>query len=126
MALDANELLPPLATPPAARRVVTSHRLVASELGATMALPQVSVVDLRLTEAEVHERAEELVARARAKGSSYSLRIWRSAHQEALLALTREASRTPASADCQTLVWAREGSLYHVSATFTARPTMVH
>jgi hypothetical protein len=126
IALDANDWRSPCVKPPITRRVVTSHRLMATDPDAETVVPQVSVVDLRLAEADVRERKEEMVAQAHVLGSGHSLRIWRAAHQEALLALTREVSGTSAGADCRSIVWIREGALFHVSATFITRPNTVH
>lgn len=87
--------------------------------------PSVTVVDLRIAAVTVGDRATQLVEAARAHGAAHSLRLWREAQREALLALAREAGHAPKEADCRSLAWIRDGTSYHVSAAFTVRP-LVH
>lgn len=107
-------------TAPVARpsRGAPTPRLMLSDPGATQAVPDVTVANLRLPEAQVHERATALAERSRALGASHTLRIWREAHEEALLELAREASGVGVGGKCEALFWDRGEGTYHVSATF--------
>lgn len=97
-----------------------------ANLDATPGRPPVTVASLRLPAALVDARRTELAARARVLGSHHSLRIWRDAHREALIALAREASGIPTGVECAALFWTRDGDLYRVSATFASSRATVH
>lgn len=80
-------------------------------------MPRLTIADLRLPVELVRERADRYVRSARERGARHSLRVWRIAFEQALVALACEATRAPAGATREALFWQREGEEYHISIT---------
>ncbi|MFI5274137.1 MAG: hypothetical protein ACHQ4H_13970 [Ktedonobacterales bacterium] len=127
--LDCYDLAGPAAIPggwaPEASVVhaLTPPRQRAIDPDATHRLPRLTVANLRVPVALVRQRADGEVAARRATGAPNSLRVWRESHQRMLLALAREAAGAPAWAYCEALTWEQDGAEYHLTATFSERPS---
>jgi hypothetical protein len=104
--------------PPLSRPRVAPPRLVATQPAPE---PLVTAADLKLPADLVRHRATQFAQYARACGAGHSLRLWRQAHRQAILTLTREAANLGDDAICEALFWEHHGSTYWVSATFTHR-----
>lgn len=85
--------------------------------GASRPTPRLTIADLRLPVELVRERADRYARAARERGAQHSLRIWRVAFEQALVALACEATHAPAGATCEALFWQQEGDEYHISIT---------
>jgi len=109
--------------PTVSRGPFTPPRLYAVEAG----MPRLTSANLRMPAELVRRRAAELAAFARSGGARHSLGLWRSAYEQALLSLAREATRTPESAPCEALFWEQRDGEFRVAVTFgEARQRMLH
>jgi hypothetical protein len=122
MSFDA--WMPPVADPACFPRTPRpTARLTRPDLGATRTIPVTSVVataSLCLPARLVRARAAAFAERTRALGAPHSLRVWREAHQAALIQLAREASGVALGVPCQRCIWRREADTYHVTARFAS------
>lgn len=109
--------------PTVARGPITPPSLHAIDSLATQLLPRATVANLRLPAELVQRRTAELAEYARSGGAQHSLRLWRGAHEQALLSLVREATGTPETFPCEALFWEQRDGDFCVSATF-GRPTV--
>lgn len=100
-----------------ARGSFTPPRLEAVVASSASLTPRLTIADLRLPVELVRERADRLARAARERGAPHSLRIWRAAFEQALVALSCEATHAPAGATCEALFWQQEGDGYHLSIT---------
>jgi hypothetical protein len=100
-----------------ARGSFTPPRLEAVMTSGAQRAPQLTIADLRLPVELVRERADRYARAARERGAQHSLRIWRVAFEQALVALACEATHAPSGATCEALFWQQEGDEYHISIT---------
>lgn len=100
-----------------ARGSFTPPRLEAVVMSGASLTPRLTIADLRLPAELVRERAERYTRAARERGAQHSLRIWRVAFEQALVALACEATHAPAGTTCEALFWQQEGDEYHISIT---------
>jgi hypothetical protein len=76
------------------------------------------VAELHFPGALVRARVEEYARKARLGGAQHTLQVWREGYREALVALARVATASPANAACESLVWHLDGEDFQVSAAF--------
>jgi hypothetical protein len=100
-----------------ARGSFTPPRLEAVVMSGASLTPRLTIADLRLPVELVRERADRYARAARERGAQHSLRIWRVAFEQALVALSCEATHAPAGTTCEALFWQQEGDEYHISIT---------
>lgn len=100
-----------------ARGSFTPPRLEAVQASSAVHSPRLTIADLHLPTELVRERADRYARVARERGTPHSLRIWRVAFEQALVALSCEATHAPAGATCEALFWQQEGDEYHISIT---------
>ena len=101
-------------------------RLTRPDLGVTQTIPVMASASLRLPAALVRARTAAFAERTRALGAPHSLRVWREAHQAALIQLAREASGVALGIPCQHCSWQREADTYHVAASFASSAPTIH
>lgn len=100
------------------------HLEAVAPSGAARLTPRLTIADLRLPVELVRTRADRYARAARECGAQHSLRLWRVAFGQALVALACEATHAPAGATCEALFWQREDDEYHISVTL-GRPRQV-
>jgi hypothetical protein len=110
-----------------ARGSFTPPRLEAVATSSAARAPRLTIADLRLPAELVRERADRYAQAARERGAQHSLRIWRVAFEQALVALSCEATHAPAGTTCEALFWQQEGDEYHISITLgQPRQALLH
>ena len=93
------------------------HLEAVAPSGAARLTPRLTIADLRLPVELVRARADRYARAARERGAPHSLRLWRVAFEQALVALACEATHARAGATCEALFWQREDDEYHISVT---------